>query len=139
MSNILHKALFQNGLIPAYTKLADLAALRHKLVASNIANVNTQGYEARTMDFDSELRHALDKPRLAGNITSEMHIPLGDHPNRPPEIEKIKKSDNDTGVNSVDIDQELAELAQNQITFEFGADMLSRKFKALKSVIKGEV
>lgn len=138
MSNFVHKALFQNGLIPAYSKLADLAALRHKLVASNIANVNTQGYEKRTMQFDNELRKALDKPRLAGTVTDEMHIPLGDNLNRAPEIDKVKKSDNDTGINSVDIDQELADLAQNQITFEFGADMLARKFKALKSAIKGE-
>ncbi len=138
MSNILHKALFQNGLIPAYTKLADLASLRHKLVASNVANVNTPGYEKRTMEFDQELRKALDKPRLAGAVTDKMHIELGNHPNRAPEIERVKKSENDTGINSVDIDQELADLAQNQITFEFGADMLARKFKSLKSAIKGE-
>ncbi len=138
MSNILHKALFQNGLIPAYSKLADLASLRHKLVASNVANVNTPGYEKRTMEFDQELRKALDKPKLSGVITDKMHIELGNHPNRAPEIERVKKSENDTGINSVDIDQELADLAQNQITFEFGADMLARKFKSLKSAIKGE-
>lgn len=65
------------------------------------------------------------------------HIPIGDHPQRPPKIESVKSTPNSTGVNSVDIDQEMADLAQNQLIFEFGADMLSRKFKALRNAIKG--
>lgn len=137
MSNILHKALFGSGLIPAYSKLADLASLRHKLVASNVANVNTEGYEKRSIEFDKELRKALDRPKLAGVTTDAGHIALGNSPNRAPKIETTGKSDNDTGVNSVDIDEEMADLAQNQIIFEYGADMLARKFKSLKSAIKG--
>jgi len=137
MDNILNKSLFGKGLIPIYSRLADLAATRHKVVASNIANVNTEGYEKREMDFDKELRKAIDKPALVGVTTSPNHIPLGNSPDGPPRIEKVKKSPNDTGVNSVDIDEEMANLAQNQITFEFGADMLARKFKALRSAIRG--
>lgn len=137
MDNILHKSLFGKGMIPIYSRLADLAATRHKVVASNIANVNTEGYEKRQFDFDKELRKAIDKPAISGVTTNVNHIPLGNSPEGAPKIEKVKKSTNDTGVNSVDIDEEMADLAQNQLTFEFGADMLTRKFKALRTAIRG--
>lgn len=137
MDNILDKALFGKTGIPIYSRLADLSSTQHKVVASNIANVNTEGYDKREFDFDKELRKALDKPSVPGRTTHPNHIPLGNQSDSPPKIEKVKKSENDTGVNSVDIDQEMADLAQNQIIFEFGADMLARKFKSLKSAIKG--
>ncbi len=137
MDNILHKSLFGKGLIPIYSRLADLASTQHKVVAANIANVNTEGFEKRQFDFDKELRKAIDKPSTPGVTTHPNHIPLGDSPEGAPRIEKVKKSPNDTGVNSVDIDEEMANLAQNQITFEFSADMLARKFKSLRSAIRG--
>ncbi|MGB5106726.1 MAG: flagellar basal body rod protein FlgB [Candidatus Zixiibacteriota bacterium] len=137
MDNILQKSLFGKGLIPIYSRLADLASTRQKVVASNIANVNTEGYEKRQIDFDKELRKAIDKPSTPGITTHPQHIPLGNSPDGAPKIERVKKTDNDTGMNSVDIDEEMANLAQTQIIFEFGADMLARKFKALKSAIRG--
>lgn len=137
MDNILHKSLFGKGMIPIYSRLADLASTRHKVVASNIANVNTEGYEKRQFDFDKELRKAIDKPEVPGVTTHPSHIPLGNSPDGAPTIEKVKKSENDTGMNSVDVDEEMATLAQNQITFEFSADMLARKFKSLKTAIRG--
>ena len=111
MDNVVQKSLFGKGLIPIYSRLADLASTRQKVVASNIANVNTEGYEKRQIDFDKELRKAIDKPSTPGVTTHPNHIPLG----------KVN----------------LANLAQTQIIFEFGADMLARKFKSLKSAIRG--
>lgn len=137
MADVLQKALFDSGMIPAYSKLADLSSTRHKLVASNIANVNTQGYQKKEIEFDKELKKALGKPKIAANITDPRHIPLGNTPGGPPKVKQIKSTDNSTGINSVDIDQEMAELAQNQMVFDFGAEMLAKKFKALKSAIRG--
>jgi flagellar basal-body rod protein FlgB len=137
MDNVLQKALFDKGMIPAYNKLADLSSLRHKLIASNIANVSTTGYLKKEIEFDKELRKAMGKPKIASNITDPRHIPLGNTPGAPPKVKQIKETENSTGVNSVDIDQEMAELAQNQLVFDFGAMMLGKKFKSLKSAIRG--
>jgi flagellar basal-body rod protein FlgB len=137
MADLVQKALFDSGLIPKYSKLTDLSALKHKLIASNVANANTPGYQKKDVDFDKELRKAIGKPAIKANVTDPRHIPLGNTPGGPPKIKQIKETENSTGVNSVDIDQEMADLTQNQIIFDYGAEMLSRKFKALKSAIRG--
>jgi flagellar basal-body rod protein FlgB len=137
MGNIIEKAIFNSGLIPAYGKLADLSALKHKLIASNVANANTSGYQKKEIDFDKELKKAIAKPRIASTVTDQQHIPLGNTPGGPPKIKQIKQSDNSTGLNSVDIDEEMAALAQNQLIFDYGAEMLARKFKGLKAAIRG--
>ena len=51
MDNILNKSLFGKGLIPIYSRLADLSATQHKVVASNIANVNTEGFSRQEVDI----------------------------------------------------------------------------------------
>ncbi len=137
MGNIVQKAIFDSGLIPTYGKLVDLSALKHKLIASNVANANTQGYQAREMDFDKELKKAIAKPKIASTVTSPRHIALSNTPGGSPKITQVKQTENSTGTNSVDIDQEMADLAQNQLVFDYGAEMLSRKFKALKAAIRG--
>jgi flagellar basal-body rod protein FlgB len=78
----------------------------------------------------------MEEPGLRKTQTHSKHIPLGNSPDRPPKIRVIKSCVNSTGVNSVDIDQEMAELAQNQIIFQFGSKMLDKKFNALKDAIK---
>ncbi len=137
MADMVQKALFNSGLIPTYSKLADLSALKHKLIASNVANASTKGYQKKDIDFDKELKKATGKPKMNASVTDPRHIPLGNTPGGPPKIQQIKQTENSTGVNAVDIDQEMADLAQNQIIFDYGAEMLSRNFKALKSAIRG--
>jgi flagellar basal-body rod protein FlgB len=137
MGNIVQKAIFNSGLIPAYGKLADLSAMKHKLIASNVANANTSGYQKKEIDFDKELKKAIAKPRIASNITDPRHIPLGNTPGGPPKITQIKHNPNSAGDSTVDIEEEMADLAQNQIIFDYGAEMLARQFKGLKAAIRG--
>lgn len=138
MSNLIENIVVEKSTIKHYSKLLDLSALKNKTLASNIANAETPGYKKKTFDFDQELRKSMQEPGLRKTQTHPKHIPLGNSADRPPKIRVIKSSVNSTGVNSVDIDQEMAELAQNQIIFQFGSKMLDKKFNALKDVIKSK-
>ncbi len=138
MSNMIQKIVVDGSTIKDYSKLLDLASLKNKLVASNIANAETPGYQKRTFDFDSTLKKSMEKPALKSVETNPRHIPLGDSDDRPPKIKQIKSTVNSTGVNSVDIDQEMSDLAQNQIIYQYGSKMLEKKFNALKDVIKSK-
>jgi len=136
MGNMIENIVVEKTTIKHYSKLLDLSSLKNKLTAANIANAETPGYKRRTLDFDSELKKSMEKPGLRPTQTHPRHIPIGESDQRPPKIKVIRSSTNSTGVNSVDIDREMAELAQNQITFQFGSKMLEKKFNALKDVIK---
>ena len=138
MSNMIEKTMVDNSTIKAYSKLLDLASLKNKLVASNIANVETPGYQRRTFDFDDELKKSMEKPVLQSVETNPRHIPLGDSEQRPPKIQQIKTTVNSTGINSVDIEEEMSELAQNQIIYQYGSKMIEKKFNELKDVIKSK-
>jgi flagellar basal-body rod protein FlgB len=117
--------------------MLDLSSFRHKLIASNVANVTTPGYAAKTIDFDSELRKALRPKQLQPVVTHPRHIPLKSSKESPPEVQVADDSENTTGINSVDIDREMAELAQNQLVYQLAAKLAGRKFKALKFAIRG--
>lgn len=138
MGNLLDKALFNKTSIPLLSRVADLSSLRHKLISSNIANVDTPGYERKQIDFQSELNKAVNKPKLQTSQTHPAHIPLGNDPGRAPKVKSYQSAENSTGVNSVDVEQEMADLAQNQLVFEFGSTLLTKKFNGLKNAIRGK-
>lgn len=138
MGNLLQKAIFDNTTIPLISKLVDLSALRQKLISSNIANVNTPGYQRKDINFEGELKKAFHKPNVTIQETHPNHIPLRNSKNASPEIKSTKFSLNSTGVNTVDIDQEMAGLAQNHLVFNFGSTLLGKKFRGLKMAIRGK-
>lgn len=79
---------------------------------------------------------------MRGNRTEGVHIPLGKpgvefvegevNPRAIPEAEVFF-----SGETHVNIDKEMAEMAQNQIRFKFGSQMVNRYFKSLTNSITG--
>ena len=81
------------------------AGLRHEALASNLANINTPGYKRQDVDFHSALQAA-----MPGGTDAVAAAPIAaafdsSAPMRP-------------DGNSVDIDAEAANLAQNALTYE---------------------
>ena len=137
MSNIIRQAVIDKTSVPTLRRMLDLSAFRHKLIASNIANVTTPGYTAKKIDFDSELKKALSPSSLRTTTTHPHHIPLRSSKDSPPTVTQAEESESTTGINSVDIDREMADLAQNQLVYELATKLAGKKFKALKSAIRG--
>jgi flagellar basal-body rod protein FlgB len=117
----------------------DGLSLRNKVLADNIANVDTPNFKRSDINFEEVLQQAL-KVKDAGHIelqrTSPRHLPgigiSGDSL-----IIKDKRTTFRNDGNNVDIDMEMARLAQN--TLEYNA--LSRSFTShlamLRQVIQG--
>ena len=120
--------------IPKYEKYLDLASFRHKLVGGNIANVSTPGYRSRDIDFQAEFSRLISETdNLAGVTTNRAHLPLGFHPDKPPEQNEVKVLSGE--MNSVDIDKEMSNLAKNELVFTVAARLLKLKFDGLRKVI----
>lgn len=137
MENKIAQFLFNRTGIPNFKKYLDLSSFRHKLIAGNVANSATPGYRSREIDFHGEFNRLTKADgRLAGTTTHPAHIPAGSHEKRPPDPEEVKVKEGE--MNSVNVDQEISNLAQNELMFTVGATLLQRKFDSIKKVIESE-
>lgn len=137
--------LFDGTKIPVLNRALDAYALRHKTIATNLANITTPGYRAKSVAFEDQLASALQTPAFPGTVTHEQHIPFGG-PNlaavlpqveQPPADANLQADATASGMNNVDLDQEMAELAKNQIRFRFSTRILGDTFRGLQKSIRG--
>jgi flagellar basal-body rod protein FlgB len=135
---MLGETIFNMSSVPVLTKSLDASMLRQRAIANNIANVNTPGYQRVEVTFEDELRRALDKTKIRGLRTDNNHLELGKRniSSLQPKVEKPNDPTLPSGVNNVDIDAEMAKLAENQILYNFSAKFLSGKFKKLNAAIQ---
>lgn len=135
MENKITQFIFNRTGVPNLRKFLDLASFRHKLISGNIANSSTPGYKSRDINFHAEFKKLTQKgSRIAGTITHTAHIPTGSHQGKPPEVKEFKIKVDE--INSVDIDREIPQLAQNELLFTVGATLLQRKFEGIRKVIQ---
>ena len=137
MENKIAQFLFQRTGVVNFKKFLNVASFRHKLISGNVANSSTPGYESRDIDFHDEFnRITKDTNRLAGSVTHHAHIPTGQYEARAPEATAtdVEKGD----LNSVDIDKEIAHLAQNELRFTVAATLLQRKFEGIRKAIQSK-
>jgi flagellar basal-body rod protein FlgB len=96
----------------------DLLAFRQQLVTSNVANVDTPGYRTRDIDFRAELQRA-----LANDAKSGPHVRFVSG--------LVERPDG----NNVSLDREGLALAQIQLQFHVGVQLLREQFHQLQIAI----
>ena len=135
---LFNRSIIGQTSIPVASKGLDAYTLRGRAQANNIANVTTEGYRKIEVSFEEQLKQALDSKKITGERTNEEHMFLGK-----PELDKIKpegySSEDMTlagEINNVDIDIEMAKLAENQIQFEFGVKFIQSRMQDITSAIR---
>ncbi|MDP1634196.1 MAG: flagellar basal body rod protein FlgB [Gallionellaceae bacterium] len=118
----------------------NLRAARQELIASNIANADTPNYKARDIDFTSALQGALGQggDRLAVAKTAAAHLAGaagGDVMGAPVMYRKPLQPSADG--NTVDMDVERAQFADNALRYEASVRFVSDKAKAVLSALQG--
>ena len=93
----------------------NLVSARQKLVASNIANADTPGYQAKDVDFENELR-------------SQM---LGGKPN----VIEVSGLKNKNDGNNVDMDREARLLAENALRFSVASNLAHSEISTIRTAI----
>ncbi len=122
----------------------DVASARHQVIANNVANVNTPGFKAADVDFVSSLEQAMagraesaDR-RLTGRTTRAGHFAISGAAStgRSPIVQtEDEGASMKVDGNSVDIDLEMAKMAENATMYNTFAQLVSSKFSLLKYVI----
>jgi flagellar basal-body rod protein FlgB len=137
--------LFNNPTLMALEHGLDACSLRGKLIANNIANVDTPNYKAQRLNFEDILASNMNATSEPGKLqliqTDPRHLP-GFGSNRLDGAytpQGIIYTDNSQTFrldgNNVDIDHETAEEAKNAIQFATLTDLIGRKYSSLRTVI----
>jgi len=99
----------------------DLAAFRQRLVASNLANVDTPGYRTRDINFEGEMRRAVAQSR--------------DTSTKPRVFEVSGLIERPDG-NNVNLEREGLLLARTQLQFRLGVELLRQEFQRISAAVK---
>ncbi len=115
-----------------------LRAERQRLVASNIANADTPGYQARELDFANSLR-AATSARPAGAVPAATHAAhdieaLG--ADERPGLLYARHSQDAVDRNTVDLDRERATFADNSVKYEATLRFINGSVRSMLDAMK---
>jgi len=116
--------IFDNQPSVLLKRSLDLLMRHHRNIAENVSNLNVVGYERKPTRFLDALSDA--QRRTVLRTSSPRHM-IPDPADMPPEWER----------GPVEITREMADLAQNQIRYDFSTRVMRRKFEGLTRAITG--
>lgn len=97
-----------------------LRAERQRVIASNIANADTPGYQARELDFSAALKAAtgqLPAGQMATTARGHLALPGGASAGEAA-LRYATPSQTNLDSNTVDMDRERASFAENSVKYE---------------------
>ena len=117
------------------TTSVNLRQVRQDIISANIANAETPGFHAKKVDFEEALSSALDTDGMRAQSTSHPdHFPVGGTgPGRvrPDVYENPDGAVNNDG-NTVNLEKEMASLAENSILYKAALQLMNKKLAALR-------
>ena len=121
-----------------------LRSERQRLVASNIANADTPGYQARDMDFAKTLQAATGSLAAASTVSTSnsRHIGSAGAGSRGGRVgsELLYATPSQTNLdrNTVDMDRERASFADNAVKYEATLRFINGNVRTTLSAITGQ-
>lgn len=112
-------------------KYLDLSSLELKLTAANMANVDTPQYRTKGTDFADEMQRAM------GEAVSARQS-VGIHTGRDPVVRDVDGLLERPDGNNVSMDREGLNMAEAQLRFKTGVELLRREFTRVQSAIQGD-
>jgi flagellar basal-body rod protein FlgB len=110
-----------------------LRANRQQVLAANIANADTPNYKARDFDFSAALKDAV-AGRSSGDLplktTAGRHLQGGSE-NTMARLMYRKENQSSVDGNTVDMDIERAQFAENAVHYEASLSFLTHQFKTM--------
>ena len=111
-------------------KMLDAAALRHELIATNLANAETPGF--KRLDLDPSFSQQLNGLMQKGDLGSARSLEINSYQ------DSTAKSSRPDG-NNIELDRELLEMSRNALEYDFLAQYTSDSLKRIKTAITGRV
>lgn len=123
------ESLYSRENYVAAKKLLDHAELRHRALASNLANVETPGY--KRVDVDQMFAQKLERAMKTDNISAIRKL----EPQL--RVDTVTAAVRQDG-NNVSVANELMQMNKNALEYEYLTKYVSGSIKRLKSAITGK-
>lgn len=126
--------------VSVLSQAINLRSQRHAVLASNIANADTPYYKARDFDFQSAMQNALSGRTEGGGLamatTSARHL-AGSGGTGAVNLQYRTETQSAVDGNTVDMDVERAQITDNALQYQILTQLISDKFKGMRSALSG--
>jgi flagellar basal-body rod protein FlgB len=118
----------------ALSRFLDVEVARVKLITSNLANIDTPGYRTRDLDFRAELRRAGSE--AAGSEGGSLsYASYSFAPSYAPTARPVRGLLERPDGNNVSVERESLLLAESQMKFNLGVQLLKDEFHGISQAI----
>lgn len=133
------------GNLPVVQKGLQGLTARQRVIAENVANADTPRYKRMELAYEERLRTAVHADEAAqGDLpmatTNTRHFELGPHGTSidalRPEVHQVRDETYRNDGNNVDIEIEMAKLADTNVRFNTLATLSRQKFDGLKGLLR---
>ncbi|VXC31450.1 flagellar component of cell-proximal portion of basal-body rod [Pseudomonas sp. 8Z] len=124
-----------------HEKALTFRAQRAEVLANNIANADTPNYKARDLDFASVLAAESSRQQrgpVSLNRTDSRHIAADGVPSGEAELPYRTPFQASLDQNTVDLQIEQSNYAENTVQLQASFTFLNSKFKGLTAALRGE-
>ena len=127
--------IFSDDALNAATTAMTGLSRRQEAIGNNIANVDTPGYKAQTVDFESAIKQALNKSEaLPLRTTNAAHL---DAASQTDSIQMMNRAGGTMRAdqNNVDIDTELSDMTATGLRYETLTQITSKRLQLFKDLL----
>ena len=116
--------MIETSMTEALGRFLDVDVARYKLISTNLANIDTPGYRARDLDFHAELERAAAADRSPLVLASYA-----------PVARQVRGLIERPDGNNVSVERESLLLAEAQMRFNLGVQLLKDQFHTISLAI----
>lgn len=120
----------------------DVSIIRRNVIANNIANSDTPNFKRTVVNFESQLKRALDSEKvkpLPEVLTDKRHIPFYQSVDyrkvKPRRVLDYLTTSKNNG-NNVDIEEEMMNALENQMLYQTLVQSISSEFARVNLVLR---
>jgi flagellar basal-body rod protein FlgB len=120
--------MIDDPMVRALGRFLDVDVARLKLITSNLANVDTPGFRTSDLDFRAELARASVQASGGeeGNFASQNYAPI---------VRRVRGLLDRPDGNNVSVERESLLLAETQMKFSLGVQLLKDEFHGISQAI----
>ena len=138
--------MFESSTIPMLQQVVGFAQARHTVLAGNIANLDTPGYQVRDLsvdDFQQRLEKAVERQRdSSGYVSPGELVASGEVPMAPTSMANVAKDPKTIlyhDESNVGMEFQVTEMVKNQMLHNTALSLMNAQFRLLEAAVSGRL